>query len=68
MRINKYIALKGKYSRREADKLITQGKINLNSKKATLGDQVQENDVVTMNGQKLEQKKYLLKKASARLN
>ncbi|UJF16000.1 hypothetical protein LZ578_02315 [Jeotgalibaca sp. MA1X17-3] len=37
MRINKYISEAGKASRRGADKLITEGRVTLNGKKATIG-------------------------------
>ena len=48
MRINKYLAHKNYATRRGADTLISAGKVFLNGKKATLGDQVNENDEVTL--------------------
>src|SRR6185369_10309848 len=46
MRINKYLAHKNLCTRREADTLITTGKVLLNGRPAVLGDKVQETDVV----------------------
>lgn len=49
MRINRYLALNNYCSRREADDLIVKGVVLINSKKAKLGDKVEEKDVVTVN-------------------
>lgn len=46
VRINKYLAERGYATRRGADELITKGKVLINGKKAKLGDQVDEGDVV----------------------
>lgn len=46
MRINKYLAEKKICSRREADKLIKQGKVKINGKQAQLGEKVCETDKV----------------------
>jgi len=46
MRLNKYLAHKNICSRREADKLIADGKIFVNGKISGLGDKVDENDIV----------------------
>lgn len=46
MRINKYLTEHGYCSRREADRLIEDGKIFINGKRATLGAQVEEDDEV----------------------
>lgn len=46
MRINKYLAHKNYCTRREADTLITAGKVTINGKPAQLGDKVNENDNV----------------------
>lgn len=46
MRINKYLAHKKYCTRREADELISAGKVLLNGKRAVLGDKVKEKDVV----------------------
>ncbi len=63
IRINKYIADAGVCSRREADQLISAGKIFLNGKVITeLGTKVSDKDKVTYNGKvlKAERLKYLL--------
>ncbi len=46
MRINKYLADKDIASRREGDLLIKEGKVFINGKKALLGAQVSETDIV----------------------
>ena len=46
VRINKYLASKNYCTRREADELITAGKVKINGKKAALGDKVLESDKV----------------------
>ncbi len=53
VRINKYIANSGFCSRRRADRLIENGKVKINGKQATLGDQVGESDKVKIDGQEL---------------
>lgn len=50
MRINKYLAEAGVASRREADRLIAAGNITINGRKPGPGDQVEEGDVVKVNG------------------
>lgn len=52
IRINKYIAMAGVCSRRDADKLIEEGKVTLNGRVAVCGDKVSENDSVKV-GSKL---------------
>ncbi|MAJ97645.1 23S rRNA pseudouridine synthase F [bacterium] len=46
IRINRYLLLRNICSRREADRLITQGKVSINGSVAQLGQQVAEGDVV----------------------
>lgn len=46
MRINKYLAHKNYCTRREADSLISAGKVLINGKPAQLGDKVKETDKV----------------------
>lgn len=46
IRINKYLAMCGVCSRREADRLIEQGKVTVNGKVATPGDKVSAGDKV----------------------
>lgn len=55
MRINKYLAHKNYCTRREADSLVTAGKVLINGKPAKLGDKVRENDTVEV---KFRAKKY----------
>ncbi|AMX00600.1 23S rRNA pseudouridine(2604) synthase RluF [Rummeliibacillus stabekisii] len=50
MRINKYISEAGKASRRGADKLITDGRVTINGKRATIGSQVEAGDDVQVDG------------------
>lgn len=58
IRINKYIAEQGWASRREADDLITAGKILVNGKPAVIGQKVSERDSVELTG-KTKEKSYL---------
>lgn len=46
MRLNKYISETGLCSRREADNLISQGRVTINGVRAELGTQVNEGDTV----------------------
>lgn len=48
MRINKYLAHKGYATRREADALVSAGKVTINGTKAQLGSKVSEHDVVVV--------------------
>ncbi|HJB23153.1 MAG TPA: 23S rRNA pseudouridine(2604) synthase RluF [Candidatus Jeotgalibaca pullicola] len=50
MRINKYISEAGKASRRGADKLITDNRVTINGKRATIGTQVEAGDDVRVDG------------------
>lgn len=59
IRINKYLAAKNICSRREADRLIEEGKIMLNDRVAVLGDKVNENDVVGVKAKPEENYVYL---------
>lgn len=58
MRINKYLAHTGVASRREADELVEQGKVQINGLKAKTGQQVNETDKVSVLG-KTKAKSYL---------
>lgn len=49
-RLNKYLAECGVCSRREADKLIDQGRVSVNGQKAVSGRQVNNGDRVEVNG------------------
>ena len=53
MRINKYLAASGVASRRECDKLVSEGKVAVNGKTATLGLEVGVDDEVTVNGNRV---------------
>lgn len=53
MRINKYISEAGTASRRGADKLITEGKVTINGKKAKIGSQVEPGDDVRVSGNQI---------------
>ena len=53
MRLNKFIGESGKASRRGADKLIEEGRVKINGRKAKIGDQVKPGDEVMVNGQRL---------------
>lgn len=61
-RLNKYVALSVGVSRRRADELIQSGKIRINDRLATLGDRVQENDQVFLDGKPISPKRnqYIL--------
>lgn len=50
MRINKYLSDSGSWSRRDADVLLTQGRVTINSAPAGLGDQVALGDRVCVDG------------------
>ena len=58
-RLNKYIADAGVCSRREADKLILDGKIKVNDQVVTtLGIKVNDQDKVTYNNKVLKSEKF----------
>ena len=54
MRINKYIAQSGEYSRRQADALIESGKVLINGVRAQLGDQVLDGDIIKVNNKAID--------------
>lgn len=53
-RLNKYLAECGICSRREADKLIDQGRVKVNGQKAISGMQVSSQDIVEVNGSRVK--------------
>jgi len=53
-RINKYLSEVGYCSRREADKLILEGKVTINGKIPEIGTKVEEGDQVEVEGQRIE--------------
>ena len=61
-RINKYLSEVGYCSRREADRLILEGKVTINGKIPEIGTKVEDSDQVEVKGQRIEkskrQKKY----------
>ena len=54
IRLNKFISDSGFCSRREADKLIEQQRVNINGNIPELGTKVAPNDVVTVDGQQIQ--------------
>ena len=56
VRLNKYLSEVGYCSRREADKLIAQGRVTLNGIKPELGTKVQEHDSIEVDGKSVSQK------------
>jgi 23S rRNA pseudouridine2604 synthase len=54
MRINKFFTQQGICSRREADRIIQDGRVTINGQVARLGDQVELDDVVARDGQIIE--------------
>jgi pseudouridine synthase len=53
-RINKYLSEVGYCSRREADRLILEGKVTINGKIAEIGSKLEESDQVEVEGQIIE--------------
>ncbi len=62
IRINKYLAMSGICSRRDADKLIEQGKVTINGRVAVTGDKVSKQDKIQIGKKKIqtENKKVVL--------
>jgi 23S rRNA pseudouridine2605 synthase len=56
MRLNKFIAHTTNISRREADELISRGRVTINDKTAELGAQVTENDYVAVDHKHIGEK------------
>lgn len=56
VRLNKYLADCGVCSRREADKLIEQGKVTVNGRTAAMGSKVTQRDRIAVNGRQLQGK------------
>jgi len=53
-RINKYLSEVGYCSRREADRLVLEGKVTINGKIPEIGTKVEKSDQVEVNGQRIE--------------
>lgn len=60
MRINKFLSTNGYCSRREADRLIKQGRVFINDQKASLGDQVNHGDDVRVEGRDRKKRKEMI--------
>ena len=56
-RINKYLSEVGYCSRREADKLILEGRVTINGKIREFGAKVKKSDQVEVKGQRIEKSK-----------
>jgi len=56
-RINKYLSEVGYCSRREADRLILEGKVTINGKIPDIGAKIEESDQVEIKGQRIEKSK-----------
>lgn len=54
IRINKYLTRANFCSRRQADRLIEQGKIRIDDRQAVLGDKVSSQDKIYVNGQEIK--------------
>lgn len=57
VRVNKYISETGYCSRREADQLVSEGRVKVNGKVPSLTTRVEEGDEVLIDGQGLRQRK-----------
>lgn len=57
MRINKYLSEAGVCSRRKADELIDSGRVTINGEIVSKGSQVEEGDIVAVDGERLSEKK-----------
>jgi len=56
-RINKYLSEVGYCSRREADRLILEGKVTINGEIPAIGTKVEDSDQVEVKGQRIEKSK-----------
>jgi len=57
-RINKYFTKQGFCSRRAADRMIEEGRVRINGRVAVLGDQVTDDDVVTVDGRAVKSRPH----------
>ncbi|MGE7987642.1 23S rRNA pseudouridine(2604) synthase RluF [Lysinibacillus fusiformis] len=60
MRINKYLSETGITSRRGADKWIAEGKVTINGEPATVGSQVENGDIVCVDGKEVKKEQQLV--------
>ena len=58
-RLNKYLATNFGVSRREADALISDGKVSINDKRAIIGARVEDGDKVEIEGHKVNKEKLI---------
>ncbi|MGL1932659.1 MAG: S4 domain-containing protein [Desulfotalea sp.] len=65
MRLQKYLSTQGHCSRSEAETLIKFGRVEINGKKAVLGDKVSPEDKIVIDGKILEAKEKTAKKVLA---
>ena len=56
MRINKWLSAMGICSRREADRLIAEGKIKINGKLASLGQEISGEEEIELSGKRISGK------------
>ena len=56
-RINKFLSEVGYCSRREADRLILEGKVTINGEIPEIGTKVKDSDQVEVKGQRIEKSK-----------
>ena len=56
MRVNKYISDTGFCSRRDADRLVEEGRVTINGLRAGIGAEVAEGDAVEVDGQPLRKR------------
>ncbi len=54
-RINKYLSAHGVCSRREADRMIQEGRITIDGRIAVMGEMVEDNTIICVDGRKVRQ-------------
>lgn len=60
MRVNQFVAAATGVSRRKADQLVAAGKISVNGRVVTIGQQILANDTVTLDGESIFLPTYIL--------
>jgi len=53
-RINKYLSAHGVCSRREADRMIQEGRITVDGRTAAMGEMVDDNTIICVDGRRIE--------------
>jgi 23S rRNA pseudouridine2605 synthase len=56
LRVQKYLSDIGFCSRRKAEKLMSEGRVEVNGKRVKLGDKVEKGDAVTVDGKRVDRK------------